>query len=83
MITRKNSPKVKVDPFFVQVADEYRKNFEREFGFPLHRTTASKQMAEVFDKMLKVNGMPVLRRKDNGMRKRKVKTCTIFWEFEL
>jgi len=78
---RKRSRLVRVDPFFVEVADKYRENFEREFGFPITNPNVSRQMAEVFDKMLKVNGMPVIKNKKDG--RRKVKTCQIFWEFDV
>lgn len=77
---RKKSKLVRVDPFFVDVANRYRVNFEKEFGFPISNPNVSRQMAEVFDKMLKVNGMPVIKNKD---KRRKVKTCQIFWEFDL
>lgn len=80
-IKRKNVP-IKVDPFFTHIADKYRKNFEIEFGFPIPRTQVTKQMAEVFDKMLTVNGMPVMQKKNEPKKRSKVKHALIFWEFE-
>lgn len=80
---KKNSRVTRVDPFFIQIAEKYKENFEKEFGFPIPKTQVSKQMAEVFDKMLQVNGMPVLHKKDKPKKRRKVKTCRIFWDFEI
>lgn len=79
---KRNARKVRVDPFFVDVADRYRANFEKEFGFPLPRTVASRQMAEAFDKLVKVNGMPVLQKKGSPKKRSKKKNCIIVWEFD-
>lgn len=78
-----NSRKIKVHPKFVEIADRYREKFEKEVGFNIPRTQVSKQMAEVFDKMINVNGLPQIDKKGRKIGRKKVKTCTIFWEFKL
>ena len=78
-----NTRLVKVHPFFVQVADEYRENFRKRFGFEMPRTQASKQIAECFDKMLKSNGMPSFKTPEGFLGEKKKKNIIVDWEFRL
>lgn len=82
-IKRKNSRLVWVDPFFVEVADNYRQRVKSEFGFDLPRTNVTKQMADVFHKMLNVNGLPGFKTKTDKIGHVKRKTLFCEWEFDL
>jgi len=81
--TKRKSKIARVHPFFDDVANKYKENFEKKFGFPIPKVQVSRQMAEVFDKMIEVNGMPVINKKNDKKKKRKIKTCHIFWEFQI
>lgn len=82
-IKRKNRRLILVDPFFVETADNYRAQVKKEFGFELPRTNVTKQMADVFQKMLQVNGLPGFKTKTNKIGHVKRKTLFCEWEFEI
>lgn len=82
-IKRKNSRLVWVDPFLVEVADDYRRKVKNDFGFDLPRTNVTKQMADVFHKMLNINGLPGFKTKTDKIGHVKKKTLFCEWEFEL
>jgi hypothetical protein len=72
-----------VHPSLIEEADKYREEFKKRFGFDIPRTTVTKQMAEVFGKMVEFNGMPQIKSHDSIFGNKKKKTMTCDWSFEL
>ena len=76
MKNTKKSKIAKVHPDFIVALDNFRTDFRDKNGFDIPRTKASKFAAEVFDQMVKVNGVP-------RIGKSKKKNLLVTWEMKL